>query len=89
MSMLSINVNHQAVTFPEGKPCIVTWKSKNKNRPGRSTGIGWIRRGEKPHSFEIIHSCFETWDEVEREYPARWTVWESQIISVIPLGPRG
>ena len=68
--------------IPEGKPVIVKWKSKNKERRGVSTGIGWLLRGDKPHTFRLVHSAFQTWDKVEQEYPCSWTIWESQILDV-------
>ena len=69
----------------EGKPVILVWKSKNKTRPGINTAVGWIKRGEQPHTITLIHSCFQTWDKMEQEYPSKWTVWESQILDLRPL----
>lgn len=82
MANLTITTKTQTYTIPEGKPAIVKWKSKNKERPGISTAIAWIKRGEKPHTFLLIHSCFQTYDKVEQEYPASWTIWESQILDI-------
>ena len=82
---LVIRTREREFTVPEGKPVIVQWKSKNKSRPGRSVGIGWIRRGEKPHTIELIHSAFQTWDQIEKEYPARWTIWETQVLEIHQL----
>ena len=82
-----IIIKTKAKTFhiPEGKPVIVTWKSKNKSRSGCSTAVGWIKGGKEPHTVLLIHSCFQTWDKVEQEYPAAWTVWMSQIIDIRTL----
>lgn len=82
---MTIRTKSREYQIPEGRPAIVSWKSKNKNRPGNSTAVGWIKRGEKPHTIQLIHSCFQTWDHVEQEYPASWTIWESQIIDILPL----
>lgn len=71
--------------IPEGRPAIVVWKSKNKTRQGVSTAVGWIKHGEKPHTITLIHSCFQTWDKVEQEYPASWTIWDRSIIDIRPL----
>ena len=82
-----IIIKTKAKTFniPEGKPVIITWKSKNKSRQGYSTAVGWIKRGKDPHTVTLIHSCFQTWDKVEQEYPAAWTVWMSQIMEIRTL----
>lgn len=85
METLFIKTRGREFSIPSGKPVIIQWKSKNKNRPGQSTGIGWLKRGAKPHTLELVHSCFNTWDGVEAEYPSRWTIWESQILNILPL----
>ena len=82
---ITIKTKEREYTIAEGKPAIVVWKSKNKSRQGTSPGVGWIIRGEKPHTIRLIHSCFQTWDKVEQEYPASWTIWDSQIIAVNAL----
>ena len=82
---ITIKTKEHEYTIAEGKPAIVVRKSKNKSRQGTSTGVGWIIRGEKPHTIRLIHSCFQTWDKVEQEYPASWTIWDSQIIAVNAL----
>lgn len=85
METLIIRTRSREFSIPEGKPVIIQWKSKNKSRSGQSTGIGWLKRGEHPHTLELIHSCFKTWDDVEMEYPTRWTIWENQILNILPL----
>lgn len=85
MGTITIKTKVLEYCVPEGRPAIVIWKSKNKTRSGVSTAVGWIKRGDKPHTIHLIHSCFETWDKVEQEYPASWTIWESQIIGIHPL----
>ena len=77
-----IKTPEKEYVLPEGKPCIIKWKAKNKERKGVSTGIGWLKRGEKPHTFLLVHSAFQTWDKVEQEYPAKWTIWESSIVDI-------
>lgn len=86
----TITIRTKAKTFQvlEGKPVILTWKTKNKSRQGFSTAVGWIKAGDNPHNFLLIHSCFQTWDQVEQEYPATWTIWESQIIDIRTLSTR-
>lgn len=79
---LKIKTPIREYTIYEGRPVIVLWRSRNKTRRGFSTAVGWIKRGEKPHTILLIHSCFQTWDKVEQEYPASWTIWESQIINI-------
>ncbi|MCQ2378018.1 MAG: hypothetical protein MJ016_02260 [Victivallaceae bacterium] len=85
MATLQIRTPTQTYTVIEGKPVLVQWKAKNKQRPGIGYGVGWIKRGEKPHSFLLIHSTFQTYDEIEREYPAKWTIWDSQVLCIKPL----
>lgn len=80
--VLKLKLAQSTVEIPEGKPVLVRWKSKNKDRPGLNTGIGWIRRGENSHQIELIHRAFSTWDGIETEYASRWTVWVSQIIDI-------
>lgn len=80
-----IKTASRTVEIPEGKPCIVQWKSKNKTRPGVSTAVGWVKRGERPGTILLVHSAFETYDRVEREYPAKWTIFLGSILSVTPL----
>lgn len=82
---ITIKTPEREYVIPEGKPVIVKWKSKNKERKGVSTGIGWLKRGEKPHTFLLVHSAFQTWDQVESEYPAKWTIWDSQILGITKL----
>ena len=82
MANITINTKTQVFTIPEGKPVIVKYKCKNKERQGTSTAIGWLKRGEKPHTFLLVHSAFQTWDKVEQEYPAKWTIWESSIVDI-------
>ena len=79
---LTIRTKEREFVIPERKPVIIKWKATNKQRQGISTGIGWLLRGEKPHTFQLVHSAFQTWDKVEQEYPCTWTIWESQIIDV-------
>lgn len=79
---ITIKTKVREYNISEGRPAIVVWKSKNKSRQGYSTAVGWIKRGEKPHTIQLIHSCFQTWDHVEQEYPASWTIWYTQIIDI-------
>lgn len=88
MEMLTIQTRRQKFIVPLGKPVICQWKSTNKSRKGISTAIGWIKQGEKPHTIHLIHSAFQTWDKVEQEYCAHWTVWASQILDIRPLSTR-
>lgn len=81
-SVLSIATPLGTFSVPDGKPVIIRWKCKNKNRRGVSLGVGWLRRGEKPHTLRLVHSAFQTWDAVEQEYPASWTIWESSVLDV-------
>ena len=85
LGMLTIKTSKKVYIVPEGKPCIVRWGGKNKTRPGVSTAVGWIKRGERPRTFELVQSCFETWDEVEREYPVSWQIFESRVLSIVVL----
>jgi len=73
-------------TIPVGKPVRIQWKAKNKDRTGLCVGLGWIKRGEKPHTILLVHQTFSTWDAVETEYPSKWTIWESQILDIQVLG---
>lgn len=83
--ILTIKTRSKEYIVGEGKPVILVWRSKNKTRPGLSTAVGWLKRGENPHTVTLIHSCFQTWDKMEQEYPSKWTVWMSQIIDIRPL----
>lgn len=85
MENITIKLPGKTVVIQEGKPCIVRWKGKNRSRPGICAAIGWIKRGERPGSIILVHSAFETYDRVEREYPAQWTIFYSSILSVSPL----
>ena len=69
----------------EGEPVIITWKSKNKTRQGLNTAVGWLMWGDRPHTVTLVHSCFQTWDKLEQEYPSKWTIWHSQILEIRPL----
>lgn len=79
---MKIRTRETVYDIQEGKPVIIKYKTKNKSRAGISTAIGWIKKSKDPKAFDIIHSCFQTWDAIEKEYPAHWTVWEGQIISI-------
>ncbi len=72
--------NGNIIQVPMGKPVMISWQAKNKERQGNYTAVGWIQAGEKPGSFTIVHSCFASRDE--REYAAKWTVWQSQITGI-------
>lgn len=85
MRTITVRTPEREYVIPEGKPCIIKWKAKNKERKGISTGIGWIKRGEKLHTILLVHSAFQTWDGVEAEYVSKWTIWESQIIEITKL----
>ena len=85
MSNITVKTKVKEFTIPEGKPAIVVWKSKNKSRPGVSTAIGWVKRGEKPGTILLINSAFQTYDKVEQNYPAKWTIYHSTIIDIRPL----
>ena len=82
---ITIRTGIREYRIPEGRPAIIAWRSKNKTRQGISTAVGWIKRGEKPNTIELVHSCFQTWDKVEQEYPSKWTIWEYRIIDIRPL----
>ena len=82
---ITIKLKERQIEIAEGKPAIVVWKSKNKERKGIATAICWVKRGEHPKTLQLIHSCFQTWDKVESEYPCSWNVWESQILNIKPL----
>ena len=79
---IQIKTPKRMFRIPEGKPVIVQWKAKNKSRSGLGMALGWIRRGEDPHTIRIVHSTFQTWDKLESEYPATWTIWKSQILDI-------
>lgn len=78
-NFLTIKTPEKTFEIQEGKPVRVIWKAKNKTRSGRCDGIGWLVRGEKPHSYLLVSQCFQTWDTIEREYVQKWTIWPSQI----------
>ena len=67
------------VNIPAGKPVLVQWQAKNRQRSGVSTAVGWLQPGEKPGSIQLVHSCFATHDQIEQEHTASWTVWMSSI----------
>lgn len=69
----------------ENAPVIIKWSGKYKDRPGISTAIGWIKRGERPHTVLLVHSAFETHDQIEHDYPAKWTIFQSQILFIREL----
>ena len=84
-NVITIKTKRREYTIMEGKPAIVQWKSKNKNRQGMSTAIGWIIRDKDPKCIRLIHSCFQTWDNIEQEYPSSWTIWNNSIIDIQPM----
>ena len=77
--MISFKINGQSVRIPEGKPVILKWKSKHRQRPGITTGVGWLKRGEKGKLL-FVHQAFITYDGVESEYASSWTIYPSNII---------
>ena len=85
MSTIRVKTKVKEFTIPEGKPAIVIWKSKNKSRPGVSTAIGWLKHGEKPGTILLVHSAFQTYDKVEQDYPATWTIYHSAVLDIRPL----
>lgn len=79
---IRIKTPTRSFIVPEGRPVIIQWKAKNKSRAGLGMAMGWIKRGDDPHTVKIIHSTFQTWDKLESEYPASWTIWKSQILDI-------
>lgn len=77
-----IKTAQREFTIDQGKPVLVRWKSKNKSRPGTSVGLGWLLPGENRHTVKLVHSTFQTYDQVEQEYPASWTIWTSSILDI-------
>lgn len=86
MATIYIQTPQREVAVESGKPVLVRWKSKNKQRPGVSVGVGWLLPGEKPHTVKLVHSAFQTYDQVEQEYPSSWSIWTSSILEVHQLG---
>lgn len=82
MTEIRIKTQECEYLIPEGKPVMISWKAKNKSRPGINVGIGWVKRGEKPHTLELVHQTFSTWDKIENEYSCKWTIWMSQITDI-------
>ena len=85
MKTITIRTKEREYIIQTGKPAIVVWNSKNRERKGISTAIGWILPGDKPKTIRLIHSCFQTIDKLTHEYPASWTIWTSQIIAIKTL----
>ena len=79
---LKIKTPNRTFIVPEGRPVIVQWKAKNKSRQGVGMALGWLKRGDNPHCVTLVHSTFQTWDKIEQEYPASWTIWYSQILDI-------
>ena len=79
---IKIKTPKRTISVPEGKPVIIHWKAKNKSRSGLGMAMGWIRRGDDPNTVKVVHSTFQTWDKLESEYPASWTIWKSQILDI-------
>ena len=85
MRSIIIRLADRQIAIAEGKPAIVVWKTKNKQRPGTATAVAWIKRGERPGELALIHSGFQTYDKVEQEYTSSWHIFERQLIDVRPL----
>lgn len=79
---IRIRTPKRTYSVPEGRPVTIQWKAKNKSRSGICNALGWLKRGDRPHTVKIIHSTFQTWDKLESEYPATWTIWKSQILDI-------
>lgn len=77
--MLRIKNNCREWSVPSGKPVMIRYKTKNKTRSGVAVSLGWIMPGERPHTVTLVPSCFQTWDEIEKEYPFTRTIWSSSI----------
>ncbi|WP_176013633.1 hypothetical protein [Victivallis sp. Marseille-Q1083] len=80
-----IKTRQRSFTIPAGRPVLIRWECKNKSRPGVSVGIGWLKKGDRPHTVELVHQTFSTWDQAENEYASHWTIYESRIIDIRPL----
>lgn len=83
--IITIKTPENQWQIPEGKPVMIRFKTKNKQRPGVGFALGWIKTGEKPGTVMVIHSTFNTWDKVEQEYPCKWTVYKSSIMDIKQL----
>ena len=76
---LVIRTREREFTVPSGKPVMIRYKTKNKTRSGIAVSLGWIMPGDRPHTVTLVPSCFQTWDEIEKEYPFTRTIWSSSI----------
>ena len=82
MEQLIIKTPKRTYSVPEGRPVIVQWNAKHKGRTGSGMALGWIKRGENPHCITLVHSTFQSWDRLAQGYPAKWTIWKSQITDI-------
>lgn len=81
-STITVKLRDRDITVPEGKPVIVTWKSKNKQRPGKTVGVGWLKRGDSPAQLKLVQQTFATWDAAEQEYASQWNIYKSNILDL-------
>lgn len=83
MENIVIKTSGREIRIPAGRPVLIRWKGKNKQRPGVNTAVGWIKPATgNSHAVELVHRAFSTWDKVENEYTCTWTIWHTQIIDV-------
>ena len=76
---ITIKTPKRTYSVPEGRPVLIQWQAKHKGRTGVGVAVGWIKRGENAQTITLVHSTFQTWDRLQQEYPAKWTIWKSQI----------
>lgn len=74
---IQIKTPKRMFRIQEGKPVIVQWKAKNKSRSGLGMALGWIRRGDDPHTIRIV---------IPRSRPG--TSWNPNIRRPGPFGNR-
>ena len=80
--MITVKLRSGDISVPEGKPVIVTWKSKNKQRPGKTVGVGWLKRGDSHAQLKLVQQTFATWDAAEQEYASQWNIYKSSILDI-------
>ena len=83
---IRIQTPERTYEIPEGKLVHITWKCKYHTQSGYAVGVGWLKRGEKPHTVLLVHECFTTWDQITQEYSSKWTIYNSQIHEIRILG---
>ena len=80
--MLRIRNACREWSVPSGKPVMIRYKTKNKTRSGIAVSLGWIMPGDRPGSVTLVPSCFQTWDEIEKEYPFTRTIFSSSVVDI-------